>query len=154
MLELREIPDNCRRPVNFPNVFKERSCRNWLKKLGLACPDLGSFLPLPPTSSSGGKSSSPASSSSSMLKPSLIMRWMRPANLGKKRSQLSARDPFFCARFNKFSQIFHNFVEISGKEKTKKIKTRKNHSVKFADLRQLSGISCNPGKFCDNLGEK
>merc|ERR1711883_19552 len=34
----------------------------------------------PSTSSSGGKSSSPASSSSSMLKPSLIMRWMRPAN--------------------------------------------------------------------------
>merc|ERR1711985_74213 len=34
----------------------------------------------PSTSSRGGKSSSPASSSSSMLKPSLIMRWMRPAN--------------------------------------------------------------------------
>merc|ERR1712205_94686 len=34
----------------------------------------------PSTSSSGGRSSSPASSSSSMLKPSLIMRWMRPAN--------------------------------------------------------------------------
>merc|ERR1711985_126659 len=34
----------------------------------------------PSTSSSGGKSSSPASSSSSMLNPSLIMRWMRPAN--------------------------------------------------------------------------
>merc|ERR1712187_658666 len=36
----------------------------------------------PSTSSSGGKSSSSPkpSSSSSMLKPSLIMRWIRPAN--------------------------------------------------------------------------
>merc|ERR1712207_113131 len=36
----------------------------------------------PSTSSSGGRSSSSPSpsSSSSMLKPSLIMRWMRPAN--------------------------------------------------------------------------
>merc|ERR1712190_142462 len=36
----------------------------------------------PSTSSSGGKSSSSPrpSSSSSMLKPSFIMRWMRPAN--------------------------------------------------------------------------
>merc|ERR1711990_181428 len=34
----------------------------------------------PSTSSSGGRSSSPASSSSSMLRPSLIMRWIRPAN--------------------------------------------------------------------------
>merc|ERR1712193_455979 len=35
----------------------------------------------PSTSSSGGRSSSPRpSSSSSILKPSLIIRWMRPAN--------------------------------------------------------------------------
>merc|ERR1711965_1117177 len=34
----------------------------------------------PSTSSRGGRSSSASSSSSSMLRPSLIMRWMRPAN--------------------------------------------------------------------------
>merc|ERR1711990_496935 len=46
----------------------------------------------PSTSSSGVRSSSPASSSSSMLRPSLIMRWMRPANwVGSSRLKPEVR---------------------------------------------------------------
>merc|ERR1712086_1121478 len=58
-----------------------RSCNKWTEYQSTSS-ILDASSAAPSTSSRGGRSSSSPipSSSSSMLKPSLIMRWMRPAN--------------------------------------------------------------------------